>query len=164
MPAGGKREGAGRKRERDRDAVVTAICIELEKGILSLNQILKAMEPPLSRWTLVEWRKEDPDLNRMIDEAFELGSDNMASRMRLTAQGKKPHEGGDSTGSVDRDKLVLWWDEKLIAIRNTRYNRSTKLANDPDNPLTKPASRLSDEELLRIAGQAARTNEPKVDG
>lgn len=129
---------AGRPRSRDRDETVKAICVELEKGILSLNQILKQLNPPLSLWTLCDWRKTDSSINDLIDEAFELGSDNMATRMRLTAQGKTAKDGGESTGSVDRDKLVLWWDEKLIAIRNSRYNKSVKLANDPDHPLPPP--------------------------
>lgn len=133
------------------------IVAELEKGGVPLNVILRAMDPPLSRWTLNEWRKADALIGRRIDDAFETGSDAFAVRMRKTAQGKKPEQGGDSTGSVDRDKLVLWLDEKLLARWNTRYQAKTVLANDPVNPVTsaKPTG-LTDEQLLTIAAQGVR--------
>lgn len=138
-------------------AMVDHIVAELEKGGVPLNVILREMDPPLSRWTLKEWRKADALIGRRIDDAFETGGDAFAVRMRKTAQGKKPAQGGDSTGSVDRDKLVLWLDEKLLARWDTRYQAKTVLANDPVNPVTsvKPTG-LTDEQLLTIAAQGVR--------
>ncbi len=145
------------KKPDEKIAMVDHIVAELEKGILSQNQILRAMDPPLSRFTLLDWRKADAVIGQRIDEAFEIGSDNMATRMRLTAQGKTAEQGGDSTGVVERDKLILWWDEKLIARRNSRYAAKTVLSNDPVNPVTnaKPAA-LTEEQLLTIAAQGVR--------
>lgn len=139
-------------------AMVDHIVAELEKGGVPLNVILRAMDPPLSRWTLSEWRKADALIGRRVDDAFETGSDAFAVRMRKTAQGKKPAQGGDSTGSVDRDKLVLWLDEKLLARWNTRYQAKTVLANDPTNPVTNPnkPAQLTEEQLLTIASQGVR--------
>lgn len=142
----------------EKAAVIDHIVEQLSEGLLSLRQILARMDPPMAHQTILDWRKADALIGQRIDDAFELGSDNHANRMRLTAQGKKPEEGGDSTGSVDRDKLVLWWDEKFIARRNTRYQAKTVLANDPTNPVTNPnkPAQLTEEQLLTIASQGVR--------
>lgn len=149
--------------DAEKAAAVDHIVTELEKGIHSARQIRAAMEPPIPEQTFMDWRKADATIGQRVDDAFELGSDNMANRMRLTAQGKKAEDGGDSTGSVYRDKLVLWWDEKFIARRNTRYQAKTVLANDPTNPVTDPKKpfALTEAQLLTIAAQGARA---KPDG
>ena len=138
-------------------ALVDHIVAELEQGGVPLNVILRAMDPPLPRHTLNDWRKADALIGQRIDQAFETGSDAFAVRMRKTAQGKLPGEGGDSTGSIERDKLVLWLDHKLLSVWNTRYQAKTVLSNDPVNPVTnaKPSG-LTEEQLLTIAAQGVR--------
>ena len=118
--------------------IIDHLVAQLETGLYSCLQICRAFDPPLPPQTLRDWRKADALLGQRIDNAFELGSDNLAIRMRRTAQGKTEEQGGDSTGSVERDKLVLWWDEKLISRWNTRYQAKQIISNDPQHPMPAP--------------------------
>ena len=123
--------------------------------------------------TMRSWRLKDVNIANAFDEAFEYGMDMIAQRTRLTARGIKPAydenghllpTAGESTGFVDRDKLVIWNDHKLIANWDTRYRRTIALANDPVNPLTdvRPPAQLTDDQLMAIANGAAK--ESPTDG
>lgn len=146
-------------RLHDRAKLVPIICAELAKGGKPLTCILADLDPPLPPTTLKDWRKDDSDIGNAIDEAFELGIDRMAMGIRQMARGS-----GESTGSVKRDRLALHYDDKLISMWDTRYRRTVAHANDPKNPLTDTAARLSDEDLLRIAQKSsnAKDDAPKA--
>jgi hypothetical protein len=148
--------------QEEKAAMVDHIVTELEKGGVPLNVILRAMNPPLSRLTLYDWRKKDALIGQRLDEAFETGGDRMAMQWLATAEGKKAAEGGRSTGNVKRDRLVTNALEKLLRVWDTRYQPKTVLANDPVNPVTnaKPSG-LTDDQLLTIAAQGVRA---KPDG
>lgn len=76
---------------------------------------------PLSDGTLVatetfrDWRKTRPELEEAYREAKLEGHDAIAWRTRATARGKGEEFGGDSTGDVQRDKLIIDTDLKLLS-------------------------------------------------
>lgn len=124
---------SGAPRKYDRETVVPEICAHLAKG--------EPMEPLLrelgiSRRTVNGWRKDDPEIAAQFDEARDEGYDVIARRTRATARGKGEEAGGDSTGDVQRDKLIIDTDLKLLAKWDPRrYGEKTILAGDPDNPV-----------------------------
>jgi hypothetical protein len=67
------------------------------------------------RTTVYEWLKGKPDFFQRFRRGRDEGFDAIAMRTRLTARGKGPEEGGDSAGDVQRDKLIIETDLKLLA-------------------------------------------------
>lgn len=57
----------------------------------------------------------DPGLQGRIARARKAGWSAIAHRVRQTARGKTADEGGDSAGDVQRDKLIIDTDLKLLA-------------------------------------------------
>lgn len=55
------------------------------------------------------------EVSAAIARARILGHDAIAARTRQTARGKTADEGGDSSGDVQRDKLIIETDLKLLA-------------------------------------------------
>lgn len=70
---------------------------------------------PFTRKTVNVWRKRFPDFEEACLHARDDGFDAIAWRTRATARGKGPEEGGDSTGDVQRDKLIIEQDNKLLS-------------------------------------------------
>jgi hypothetical protein len=60
--------------------------------------------------TVYDWMEKDAGFSADIARARDCGFDAIASRLRETAR-----EGGDSTGDVQRDKLIIETDLKLLA-------------------------------------------------
>lgn len=148
--ASGKR---GAPRLHDRKKIVARIC----KGLLEgkpMALICREVDIPVR--TVNQWREDDETIAHAFDEAFDAGKDAIAWRMRMTARGKTAKQGGDSTGNVERDKLIIYTDEKLLANWDTRYSRRMTLASDPKNPLLPPPTQLSEATLLAIAAQGIR--------
>jgi hypothetical protein len=129
---------------------VEKIATELAKGERTLNQILYEHEPRIAKHTLYDWRAKHSEMNDLINEAFDVCGDNVVTRMRWTARGDTVK--GDSSGDPVRDKLIIYVDEKRLAVLDARYASKLMLGNDPENPITetKP-SRMTREQLLRIA-------------
>jgi len=77
-------------------------------------------------------------VTRVIARARMLGHDAIAARAMLTARGKKAEEGGDSSGDVQRDKLIIDTDLKLLAKWDPkRYGDLLKLAGaDGEGPVS----------------------------
>lgn len=133
---GGAREGAGAPRQHDRGALTKAICERLAQGE-PMTVICRDLGVPVK--TVNDWRLADAEIRAQFDEARDLGHDAIAVRMRLTARGKGPKHGGDSTGDVQRDKLIIDTDDKLLRKWDPRrYGEKVQLGNDPDNPLPAP--------------------------
>lgn len=70
------------------------------------------MPDPSTVW---RWTEADDDLAQRIARAREAGFDAIAERARLTARGKMEDDGGDSSGDVQRDKLIIETDLKLLS-------------------------------------------------
>ena len=70
--------------------------------------------------TVRNWMAGDEDISRVIARAREEGEQSIGFRMRQTARGKGSEEGGDSTGDVQRDKLIIETDLKLLAKWNPK--------------------------------------------
>lgn len=62
-----------------------------------------------------EWRAKDTAFSDAIARARDTGFDVIAARTRQTARGKTEAAGGDSSGDVQRDKLIIDTDLKLLA-------------------------------------------------
>lgn len=69
----------------------------------------------IGRSTVYEWIKKDPAFADEMEQARRDGFDAIAYRVRRTARGKTEEQGGDSTGDVQRDKLIIETDLKLLA-------------------------------------------------
>lgn len=65
--------------------------------------------------TVSDWRKAHPDFDEAFLAARDSGYDAIAARLRNTARGKTSEAGGDSTGDVQRDKLIIDTDLKLLS-------------------------------------------------
>lgn len=81
--------------------------------------------------TVSAWRAKNPDFHAAIARAREVGYDAIAERLRMTARGIIPEDGGDSTHDVARDKLIIETDLKLLAKWHpTRYGDRTTLNHE----------------------------------
>jgi len=126
----------GAPRKHDRNALVPIICARLATGEPH-TVILRDLG--LKVRTVNDWRAQDESIAAQFDEARDLGYDAIAQRSRLTARGKGEVDGGDSTGDVQRDKLIIDTDHKLLAKWDPRrYGDKLQHSNDPDNPLPAP--------------------------
>lgn len=75
-----------------------------------------------SAWTIHSWKSEKhrPDdvpesFAQDIARAREIGYDLIAARLRKTARGRTIQDGGESTLDIQRDKLIVDTDLKLLA-------------------------------------------------
>lgn len=115
-------------RAQDRESIVPAICARLSTGE-PMTVICRDMG--LSRITVNGWRREDPEIAAQFDAARDDGYDAIAHRTRATARGN-----GDSTADVQRDKLIIETDLKLLAKWDPRrYGDRITHAGDPEAPL-----------------------------
>ena len=87
--------------------------------------------------TVSHWKDADPAFKAGFARAREDGFDAIAARTRMTARGRGADAGGDSAGDVQRDKLIIETDLKLLARWDPkRYGDRLALAGDADSPLT----------------------------
>ena len=78
--------------------------------------------------TVRDWMAADEEISRDIARGRELGWDEIAHRARLTARGE-----GDSKQDVQRDKLIIETDLKLLAKWDKRYgDKVTQEISGPD--------------------------------
>lgn len=97
--------------------------------------------------TVRRWADENPALAGDIARARDAGHDVIAQRTRETARGE-----GDSSGDVQRDKLIIDTDLKLLAKWNPkRYGERTLIGSDPENPLP-PGFNVN---LVKTSGNAS---------
>lgn len=129
-----------------------AICDALAEGI-PLAEICRdeGMPHPSTVW---RWAKSNEALSQAIAQAREDGEERITADIRRTARG----EPGYSTNDVQRDKLIIDTDLKLLAKWNPKkYGDKTTLANDPDNPLPTPTATLTvTPELVKTIVQQVR--------
>ena len=69
----------------------------------------------VAKETFRDWRKVNEALEAAYRQAKRDGHDAIVERARKTARGKDEAEGGESTKDVQRDKLIIETDLKLLA-------------------------------------------------
>lgn len=145
----------GAPKQYDRTKLVPEMCARLSTGE-PLAVICRDLGIP--RRTVNQWRADDPEIAAQFDEARDEGYDAIARRTRATARGKGAAQDGDSTGDVQRDKLIIDTDLKLLAKWDPRrYGDKVQLADADGNKL--PAHQLSDAELLAIIAKAEKARD-----
>jgi hypothetical protein len=121
--------------------ILLQICDRLSEGE-PLAQICRGEGMPATR-TVRGWMDGDTEavpaeeVSAAIARARVIGHDAIAARARQTARGKTDDEGGDSTGDVQRDKLIIETDLKLLAKWDPkRYGDLIKLSGaDGEGPV-----------------------------
>lgn len=115
--------------------IVAEICDRLCKGE-PLEQICRDERMP-SSMTIHSWCRGEVNavpegVPKAIARAREVGYDAIANMARNVAAGRE-----GSTGDVQRDKLIIETDLKLLAKwHQKKYGDSTTIKGDKDNPLT----------------------------
>lgn len=92
------------------DDVIGAICDGLRDGTPQAV-VLRSNKNMPDRTTVHLWCKNNPELEARIRDARAEGYDMIAYHLRAVARGKHV----DSTGDVQRDKLIVWTDLQLLA-------------------------------------------------
>jgi len=109
--------------------VVQKVCELLSQGV-TLEEIGRMDDMPSAN-TLHDWKSPNenirpdnipPSVASDIARAREIGYDVIANRTRDTARGR-----GDSTADVQRDKLIIETDLKLLAKWTKKYSDKTSL-------------------------------------
>jgi len=130
------------------------ICEEIIERIANgepLRQICRDQHMP-HYTTFYDWLAADADLTLRFARARDFGEDEIAQRTRETARGK-----GESTGDVQRDKLIIDTDLKLLAKWSPkRWGDAVNLkhSNPDGGPVqveTRSAEELAREILFDVA-------------
>lgn len=121
---------ANRERPKAEKAKIIAVVVKGLSAGMPLTVICSEKGMPCDD-TIRAWADKDETIARAIARAREAGFDTIAHRVRETARGA-----GDSTADVQRDKLIIDTDLKLLAKWDPkRYGDKQLLGSDPDNPL-----------------------------
>lgn len=131
----------------DRDEIVAEICERLATGE-ALAAMLREDSRLPSVATLWAWERSDSAIAEAISRARRLGHHAIATDMRKVARG----EAGYSTGDVQRDKLIIETDAKLLSKWDPKYyGESTQLRHaDADGKKLDTAPLIG--ELLGMLG------------
>jgi len=111
--------------------IAQEICDKLAEGV-PLAEICRQEGMPHPS-TVRRWAATNETLSRAIADAREDGEERITADLRRTAKGDQ----GYSTGDVNRDKLIIDTDLKLLAKWNPKkYGDKTILANpDGETPV-----------------------------
>ena len=91
--------------------------------------------------TVYNRRDDDADFRRRFARARDLGYDAIAEHLRATARGS-----GDSSGDVQRDKLIIDTDLKLLAKWCNKY--SDRLSHEHSGPDGGPIESITRLEIV----------------
>lgn len=105
-------KGPGRPTDFSEE-MATAVCEWLSSGE-TLADFCRQEGTPAVR-TVSDWTQAHAQFSADFARARKDGFDAIAARARRTARGDDPDKGGDSTGDVQRDKLIIDTDMKLLA-------------------------------------------------
>lgn len=119
--------------------LVETICARLAEGE-PLAVICRGEGMP-GITTLWRWEREHEGVSETIACAREAGQEIIAARARGTARGKTGDD-GDSSGDVQRDKLIIETDMKLLAKWNPRKWGDKLQHADADGEKLPPATVL----------------------
>ncbi len=123
---------------------VEEICALLEQGE-PLAVICRRSDMPSVR-TVYNWQDADQAVKDRFQQARDIGEDAIAVSLRSVARGGK-----GSTGDVQRDKLVVDTDLKLLAKWNPRrWGDRVQLAGHDNGALFSQASELTDDQLAAV--------------
>lgn len=103
-----KEKGKPGRPSKFSEAVAAEICERISEGIPMAVICRDSHMPHVT--TVDDWAKRHPEFSLSIARARQDGGHYIADRARATARGK-----GDSTGDVQRDKLIVDTDLKLLA-------------------------------------------------
>ncbi len=109
-------------------AIAEQICERLSAGY-TLAEICRSDGMPADR-TIRDWIAENTLFSADIARAREIGHDIIAARTRKVARGTDP----DASGDVQRDRLIVDTDLRLLAKWNKRY--ADKVHSDVDMSIT----------------------------
>lgn len=134
------------------DALIREICIRLaDSEPLACICRDEGMPDPSTVW---DWMQAKPEVSQAIAHARNLGWDAIAHRARATARGE-----GDSKQDVQRDKLIIETDLKLLAKWDPkRYGEKLQqeISGPDGGPIEHKYAALTDEQLAaEIARRAA---------
>jgi hypothetical protein len=146
--------------------LATEICDRLATGE-PLTEICRGDHMPTDR-TVRNWMATNTTFSSDIAHARDVGHDAIAARTRKTARGMGEDDGGDSTGDVQRDKLIIETDLKLLAKWNPRRygDKHLMVGGGPeDDPIRHAVdlTRLTDEQLAALDGALAAAVLPTSD-
>lgn len=130
----------------DPTELIDEICERLAVGE-SLASIVR--DPSMPGWgTVYAWRDADTETAERFQRAREVGEETTASRLKLVASG----DARASSGDVQRDKLIIDTEFKLLAKMNPRkWGESTQLRHaDADGAKLDNSGLVS--ELLTLMG------------
>lgn len=124
-------------------AVIDEIVDQVADGI-PLAQALRTVKGAPSKSHFYRITERNEDVRNRMEAARADGADAIAHRLRATARGYTADKGGESSGDVRRDKLIVETDLKLLAKWHPKqYGDRVTLAGDPEAPL----STVSDDQL-----------------
>ena len=123
--------------------IVKTICEQLSAGVPLVEICRASGMPEVSNvWQRKQYRKE---VSEAIARAREIGHDVIAARVRQTARGK-----GDSCNDVQRDKLIIETDLKLLAKWDPKRYGDAHLIKHAD-PDGRPLEMSDTERAVRLA-------------
>lgn len=112
--------------EEEREIIIAHVCGQLAKGV-PLTIICSDPDMP-DVTTVFAWTNENDSFGQAVARARSAGFDAIALRTRETARGRKTEEGGDSSGDVKRDDLIIKTDLKLLSYWDrSRYGDAVQL-------------------------------------
>lgn len=139
--------------------IVEEICELLSQGI-PLEEICRRDGMP-SAGTIHAWKAGTVEsvpssVSDDIARAREIGYDVIAANLRNTARGM-----GDSTNDVQRDKLIIDTDFKLLSKWTKKYNDKIDHTSSDGSmtPMALDVSKISTEALVELMGAKNATNE-----
>lgn len=127
------------------ETIAAEICARIASGETLSDICRDADRPEMPAYSTVgDWRRQRPDFEAAYQKARDVGHDAMAERTRRTARGLGPDQGGDSTGDVARDKLIIDQENKLLSKWSPRYADKLVHAGDREQPLTVVVRKFTD--------------------
>lgn len=126
------------------------ICDRLSEGE-PLAEICRDEHMPAVR-TVSDWKRASEAFSADFAHAREAGHDAIAARTRNTARGRTEADGGDSSGDVQRDKLIIETDLKLLSKWDKRYG--DKLAVEHAGTIQSVTDEQLDARLAKLLGKA----------
>lgn len=109
-----------------------------------LAHALRTVKGAPSKPHFVRLTARNDDIRARMEAARADGADAIAHRLRATARGYSADKGGESSGDVRRDKLIVETDLKLLSKWHPKqYGERVTLSGDPEAPL----STVSDDQL-----------------
>ncbi|MFK3647921.1 hypothetical protein ACI2IY_05715 [Lysobacter enzymogenes] len=109
--------------------------------------------------TVSDWRAAHPAFDVAFLQARDIGFDAIANRTRATARGKKADDGGDSTGDVARDRLIIENDHKLLSKWDPR-RYGDRIQHEHSGQIAQQTDEALDARINELMGKASAAPAP----